>query len=126
MTKNSFKKELLKCNILQKDYKILSNILCQMENTIISNENILLFSKNQTMKSLNELVKKLNESYNDYIINILSKEITLNSVQNESIYSNISDLKSENKSDFSEYEKESCYHWWGNRQCRCSYRFEKI
>ena len=108
MTKNSFKKELLKCNILQKDYKILSNILCQMENTIISNENILLFSKNQTMKSLNELVKKLNESYNDYIINILSKEITLNSVQNESIYSNISDLKSENKSDFSEYEKESC------------------
>jgi len=96
MTENSLNKELLKCNILQNDYKILSNIICKMENTIITNENILLFSKNQVMKSLNELIKKLNESYNDNIINILSKDLKLNSVQNESIYSEIPELKSEN------------------------------
>jgi endopeptidase La len=96
MTKNPLNKELLKCNILQNDYKILSDIICQMENTIITNENILLFSKNQVMKSLNELIKKLNESYNDSIINILSKDLKLMSVQNESMYSEIPDLKSEN------------------------------
>lgn len=96
MTQNPLNNELLKCNILQNDYKILSDIICKMENTIITNENILLFSKNQVMKSLNELIKKLNESYNDNIINILSKDLKLNSVQNESIYSEIPDLKSEN------------------------------
>jgi hypothetical protein len=39
------------------------------------------------MKSLNELVKKLNESYNDSIINILSSDLILNSVKNESMFS---------------------------------------
>ena len=99
MTQNLLNKELLKCNILQNDYKILSEIICKMENIIITNENILLFSKNQSMKSLNELIKKLNESYNDNIINILFKDLNLNSVQNESIYSEIHDLKSENSID---------------------------
>ena len=99
MTKNIFKYEILKCNILQKEYKLLSNIICNLENIIIQNENILFFSKNQVMKSLNELVKKLNESYNDSIINILSVEVVINSVQNESMYSDIQDIKSENKSD---------------------------
>jgi endopeptidase La len=51
------------------------------------------------MKSLNELVKKLNESYNDSIINILSSDLILNSVKNESMYSEIPDIKSENKSE---------------------------
>jgi endopeptidase La len=103
MTKN-LKQEILKCNILQKEYKQLSNIICNMENIIIQNENILLFSKNQVMKSLNELIKKLNESYNDSIINILSTDVILNSVQNESMYSEIPDLKSENKSESSSYK----------------------
>jgi endopeptidase La len=98
MTKN-LKQEILKCNILQKEYKQLSTIICDMENIIIQNENILLFTKNQVMKSLNELIKKLNESYNDSIINILSSDVILNSVQNESMYSEIPDLKSENKSE---------------------------
>lgn len=98
MTKN-LKQEILKCNILQREYKQISNIICNIENIIIQNENILLFSKNQSMKSLNELVKKLNESYNDSIINILSSDIILNSVQNESMYSEIPDIKSENKSE---------------------------
>ena len=106
MTKNILKQEILKCNILQKEYKILSNIICNLENIIIQNETILLFSKNQVMKLLNELIKKLNESYNDSIINILSNEININSVQNESMYSNIPDLKSENKSEDSDNEKE--------------------
>ena len=48
MTQNLLNKELLKCNILQNDYKILSEIICKMENIIITNENILLFSKNQS------------------------------------------------------------------------------
>jgi endopeptidase La len=98
MTKN-LKLEILKCNILQREYKQISNIIYNIENTIIENENILLFSKNQVMKSLNELVKKLNESYNDSIINILSSDVILNSVQNESMYSEIPDIKSENKSE---------------------------
>ena len=97
------KQEILKCNILQKEYKILSNIICNLENVIIQNENILFFSKNQNMKSLNELIKKLNELYNESIINILSNDITVNSVQNESIYSEIPDLKSECKSDEQDY-----------------------
>lgn len=99
MTKILLNKELLKCNILQNDYKKLSNIICRMENTIVENENILLFSKNHVMKSLNELIKKLNESYNDNIINILSNEHNFDSVQNESMYSEIPDLKSENSND---------------------------
>ncbi len=94
MTKKLMNSELLKCNILQNDYKILSKIICRMEITIIENENILLFSKNHVMKSLNELIKKINELYNDNIINILSTNI--NSVENDSIYSNIPDLKTEN------------------------------
>ena len=99
MTKKILNNELLKCNILQNDYKILSNIICRIENTIIENENILLFSKNQVMKSLNELIKKINDCYNDNIINIFSNELDLNYVQNESIYSEIHDLKSENSED---------------------------
>lgn len=96
MTKKILNKELLKCNILQNDYKILSDIICKMENIIVENENTLLFSKNQVMKSLNDLIKKLNESYNDNVINILSDDLDINSVQNESMYSEIPDLKSEN------------------------------
>lgn len=99
MTKNLLNIELLKCNILQNDYKILSNTICKMQNNIIENENILLFSKNQVMKSLNELIKKLNETYNDSLINILSNDLNLNSVQNESLYCEISYLKSENSMD---------------------------
>ena len=94
MSLKSLNKEVLKCNILQNEYKILSKIICKMENIIITNENVLLFSKNQSMKSLNELIKKLNETYNDSIIDILS--VDLNSVQNESMYSEIQDLRSEN------------------------------
>lgn len=95
MTINSTNNESLKCNILQNEYKKLSMIISNMENTIITNENILLFSKNQSMKTLNELIKKLNETYNDNIINILSTD--LNSVQNESMYSELHDLNSSDK-----------------------------
>ena len=94
MSLNSLNKEVLKCNILQNEYKILSEIICKMENTVMTNENVLLFSKNQSMKSLNELIKKLNETYNNSIIEILS--VDLNTVQNESMYSEIQDLRSEN------------------------------
>ena len=98
MTKN-LKQEILKCNILQSEYKQLSIIISNMENSIIKNENILLFSKNYVMKTLNELIKKLNESYNDSIMNILSSDIILNSVHNESMYSEFSEIKSETKSE---------------------------
>ncbi len=106
MTKNIVNSDLLKCNILQKEYKIISNIICNLENMITINENVLLFSKNQAMKLLNELIKKLNETYNNLIISILSNEMNINSVQNESMYSDIPDLKSENKSDYSELDKD--------------------
>ena len=103
MTKNILKPEILKCNILQKEYKILSNILCNLENVIIQNENILLFSKNQAMKSLNELIKKLNESYNDSIMNIMSSGTTeynntTNIIKREQTYSKIPNTKSDTRS----------------------------
>ena len=97
---NLIKEDIFKCNILQKEYKILSFILTNIQDIIINNENILLYSKNQLMKTLNELIKKLNESYNKTIIDIISNEETnknINMLHNESIYSDIPDLKSENK-----------------------------
>ena len=97
----------LKCNILQKEYKLLSIILTKIQNVIIQNENILLYSKNQSMKTLNELIKKLNEVYNKTIVDIISNNIdntdNINNVNNEfindeSMYSELPDIKSENKS----------------------------
>ena len=103
---NLIKEDIFKCNILQKEYKILSFILTNIQDIIINNENILLYSKNQLMKTLNELIKKLNESYNKTIIDIISNEETnknINMLHNESIYSDIPDLKSENKSEEGSY-----------------------
>ena len=57
------KNEIIKCNILQKEYKILSTIITKLQNVIMMNENILIFSKNSCMKNLNEMIKKLNELY---------------------------------------------------------------
>jgi endopeptidase La len=106
------KNEIIKCNILQKEYKILSTIITKLQNVIIMNENILIFSKNSCMKNLNEMIKKLNESYNQSIIDIFSinknskniieeksdnynqKEITLG-CKNDSLYSDIPEIKSE-------------------------------
>jgi hypothetical protein len=69
------------------------------------------------MKTLNELIKKLNELYNKCIIDIISKEKLSreflesrilhnqvnsginNKLQNDSMYSDIPDIKSENKSE---------------------------
>ena len=62
------KDEIIKCNILQKDYKILSNIITKLQRVIIENEYILIYSKNSCMKNLNELIKKMNEKYNKSII----------------------------------------------------------
>ena len=100
MSINIKKKNLLKCNILQKEYKIISKILINLQGIINENENVLLFSKNQSMKSLNELIKKLNESYNSIIINLLNKKEDLENdiLNDESIYSDIPDIKSENVS----------------------------
>ena len=64
--------ENIKCNILQKEYKKLSFILCKMQNIIIQHENILMYSKTQNMKLLNEIIKKLNEIYNKSIIEIFT------------------------------------------------------
>lgn len=106
------KNEIIKCNILQKEYKILSTIITKLQNVIMMNENILIFSKNSCMKNLNEMIKKLNESYNQSIINIFSvnknskniledksdnnikKEITLG-CKNDSLYSDIPEIKSD-------------------------------
>jgi endopeptidase La len=96
---------ILKCNILKKEYKILSNILCNLQDIIIQNEYILLFSKNQTMKSLNDLVKKLNELYNIEINEVLGPNDD-NQLSNESLYSDITDIKSEeNKSEENKSEE---------------------
>lgn len=109
---NLIKEDIFKCNILQKEYKIISFILTNIQDVIIQNENVLLYSKNLSMKTLNELIKKLNESYNKCIIDIISKEKLSknnnvqsymnsfdNRLQNDSMYSDIPDIKSENKSE---------------------------
>ena len=97
---NSEEIDILKYNLLKKEYKILSLILGNLQNVIIDNENILLFSKNQSMKSLNELVKKLNDIYNKSFLDIYNKCNDNNLLTNESIYSELADIKSnENKSE---------------------------
>ena len=106
---NLIKEDIFKCNILQKEYKRLSLIITNIQDVIIINENILLYSKNQSMKTLNELIKKLNELYNKSIIDIISKEelgknINILNVVNESIYSDIPDIRSENKSEDTTYD----------------------
>ncbi len=90
--------DILKCNILEKEYKILSKILSKLQNVIIENEGILLFSKSQSMKSLNELVKKLNDIYNKTILDIIRHENDSQLLTNENIYSELTDVKSENNS----------------------------
>ena len=90
MFKKKVKTDILKCNILQNDYKIISNILSNVQNIITKNENILLFSKNQTMKILNDLIKNLNETYNINIVNILSLEKTPS--ENININKNITEI----------------------------------
>jgi len=99
MFEKKVKTDILKCNILQNDYKIISNILSNVQNIITKNENILLFSKNQTMKILNDLIKNLNETYNTNIINILSLEKIEKG--NINIEKNITEIKkvSDNESD---------------------------
>jgi len=105
---NIIKEDIFKCNILQKEYKKISLILVNIQDVIIQNENILLYSKNNSMKALNELIKKLNELYNKSIIDIISKDKStkVNILHNESMYSDIPDIKSENKSeDYSTQEE---------------------
>jgi len=116
------KNQIINCNILQKDYKKISKIITKLQNVIITNENILIFSKNSCMKNLNEMIKKLNETYNQSIIDIFSinnntqikdinsddeiiskhkeikKEIALD-CKNDSLYSDIPEIKSEISSD---------------------------
>lgn len=99
--------ETIKTNILQKEYKILTNILKKLQKVIIRNENILSYSKTQTMKLLNDLVKKMNEIYNKSIVDIFensSQEQKNNSVKNESLYGDISELKNEISSSISEQD----------------------
>lgn len=86
--------DILKYNLLKKEYKILSLILANLQIIIIENENILFYSKNQSMKSLNELIKKLNDLYNKSFLDIYNKD-NENLLNNESIYSEIGDIKSE-------------------------------
>ncbi len=106
--KNNFNPDVLRCNILQKEYKTLSNILCNLQNIIIENENIILFSKSQSMKSLNGLIKKLNEIYNSSIVDIVSYEDETNQLSNESMYSELADIKTEeNKSNDNKSDDEN-------------------
>ena len=110
------KNQIINCNILQKDYKKISKIITKLQNVIIINENILIFSKNSSMKSLNEIIKKLNETYNQSIIHIFSTNSNLQNIdenneiltknkkikteipldcRNDSLYSDIPEIKSE-------------------------------
>ena len=86
------KEEIIKCNILQKDYKILSKIISKLQKVIIENEYVLIYSKSSCMKNLNELIKKMNEKYNKSIIEIFTNDSNI--LDNDSLYLNISDSKS--------------------------------
>lgn len=98
--KNSRDYENIKCDILRKEYKMLSIMLSKLQKVIIKNENILLYSKNHSMKLLNDLIKKLNETYNNSIIEIFSENENNNVndksfLKNESLYGDISELKND-------------------------------
>ncbi len=68
------KNKALKCNILKKEYALISNIIIQLQKVIIDNEIILNYSKNNCMKNLNDIIKKLNEIYNNSIIEIFTTD----------------------------------------------------
>jgi len=68
------KNKALKCNILKKEYALISNIIIQLQKVIIDNEIILNYSKNSCMKNLNDIIKKLNEIYNNSIIEIFTTD----------------------------------------------------
>ena len=98
--KNIINYENIKCNILQKEYKILSLMLYNIQKVIIENESILMYSKNVCMKTLNDLLKKLNEHYNKSIIEIFSNDKnTCPILSTDTIYINKNDIKSENISE---------------------------
>lgn len=80
-----------KLEILENEYKTLTEIFVKMQTTIIENENILLYSKPQTMKLLNELIKNMNETYNKTIMELYSKENDKPIVNNESLYGDITE-----------------------------------
>jgi endopeptidase La len=87
-----------KTEILDYEYKIISELLIKMQTVIIENEKVLMYSKNQVMKLLNDLIKNLNESYNNIIIEIYS-DYKINNcnqetiLKNESLYGDISEIK---------------------------------
>lgn len=102
MMNNKLDKNLenIKCEILDKDYKLLSVLLIKMQTIIIKNENILMFSKSHSMKLLNNILKKLNQIYNDTIFDIYSSDAyskisDVSMLKNESLYGDISELKHE-------------------------------
>ena len=102
MMNNKLDKNLenIKCEILDKDYKLLSDLLIKMQTIIIKNENILMFSKSNSMKLLNNILKKLNQIYNDTIFEIYSNDnyskiSDVSILKNDSLYGNISELKEE-------------------------------
>lgn len=95
---NNLSIDNLKYGILEKEYKILSLMIFELQNTITQNENILFFSKSQSMKSLNEMIKKINDMYNKSFLEIFNKD-SENILLSESIYNEINDIQSETKSD---------------------------
>jgi len=102
MMNNKLDKNLenIKCEILDKDYKLLSVLLIKMQTIIIKNENILMFSKSHSMKLLNNILKKLNQKYNDTIFDIYSNDTyskisDVSMLKNDSLYGDISELKHE-------------------------------
>jgi endopeptidase La len=82
------KNKAIKCNILKKEYMIISNILIKLQNVINNNEHILSYSINSCMKNLNDIIKKLNEIYNNSIIEIftIKSNITDNNSDSDNIY----------------------------------------
>ena len=99
-SKLNINSENIKFNILEREYKIIRDLLSSLQKVIIKNEFILLYSKNHTMKLLNDLVKKLNETYNKSVIEIYSNNtpnIVCEKVMftNDSLYGDISEPKQE-------------------------------
>jgi hypothetical protein len=85
--------KILKINILQKNYKILSKIIIKLQTVIKKNENILFYDNNQCIGNLNEIIKKLNETYNKLVLDIFSNDINNNDDDNISISDEENNLK---------------------------------
>ena len=67
--------KIMKYFILQKEHKIISEILYDKQDFINKYENVLLFNKDECLKMLNTIIIKLNNHYKISLNEIINNKI---------------------------------------------------